>query len=244
VPDPRQDEFYVGYLPRAPKGIASRVRMTVIGLFVVALVAGLLLVHAQRSFPPSVFEYGVLREFTGIIVERPYPMLLVERPGAPGAESSFSRYFLTVFGKHGAGAKIAGLDGRTVRFEGFLIYRHGQTDAAAPTIPGDREIDLGEMTLTGEIVDSKCFLGVMKPGRLKPHRSCAVRCISGGIPPVLLVRDAQGNAGYFLLVSSTGEAVNQDVLDRVAEPVEITGRVVRLGEMLLLKADPSSYRRL
>ena len=40
---------------------------------------------------------------------------------------------------------------------------------------------LGAVTLTGEIVDSKCFLGVMNPGNLKPHKACAIRCISGGI---------------------------------------------------------------
>ena len=47
---------------------------------------------------------------------------------------------------------------------------------------------LGKQTFVGEIVDSKCFLGVMNPGRLTPHRACAIRCISGGVPPVLLVR--------------------------------------------------------
>jgi hypothetical protein len=29
------------------------------------------------------------------------------------------------------------------------------------------------MTLTGEIVDSKCYLGVMNPGQGKVHRDCA-----------------------------------------------------------------------
>ena len=100
------------------------------------------------------------------------------------------------------------------------------------------------MTLVGEIVDSKCFLGVMKPGNSKPHRACAARCISGGIPPVLLVRDKQGNPTYFLLVSSAGESVNDAVLDLVAEPVEITGRVMRHGDLLVLHADPETYRRI
>ena len=105
-------------------------------------------------------------------------------------------------------------------------------------------MDLGEQTFLGEIVDSKCFLGVMKPGHLKPHRSCAVRCISGGVPPVLLVRDADGNATYLLLVGSNGEALNHQVLDLIAEPVEVTGRLWRYDNWLVLRADLEAIRRL
>ena len=103
---------------------------------------------------------------------------------------------------------------------------------------------LGWQTLVGEIVDSKCFLGVMNPGQLTPHRACAIRCISGGVPPVLLVRQRNGPAIYLLLVSADGKPVNQQVLDLVAEPVEITGEVERQGELLILRADPATYRRV
>jgi hypothetical protein len=105
-------------------------------------------------------------------------------------------------------------------------------------------IQLGKQTLTGEIVDSKCFLGVMNPGQLTPHRACAIRCISGGVPPVLLVRQRDGPAIYLLLVSAEGKPVNKQVLDMVAEPVEITGEVERQGELLILRADPAMYRKL
>src|SRR6266513_1903853 len=86
-------------------------------------------------------------------------------------------------------------------------------------------VRLGQQTLVGEIVDSKCYLGVMNPGQLTTHRACAIRCISGGIPPVLLVRQKDGPAIYLLLVSADGKPVNRQVLNMVAEPVEITGDV-------------------
>ena len=103
--------------------------------------------------------------------------------------------------------------------------------------------NLGRQTLVGEIVDSKCYLGVMNPGQLTPHRACAVRCISGGIPPLLLVRPKTGPPLYFLLVSGDGHAVNKEVLDMVAEPVQVTGDVERQGELLVLRADPKTFRR-
>jgi len=93
-------------------------------------------------------------------------------------------------------------------------------------------------------VDSKCCLGVMNPGQFIPHRDCAILCISGGIPPVLLVRQTNGAAIYLLLVSAGGKPVNQQVLDLVAQPVQITGDVERQGELLILRADPASYRRV
>ena len=105
-------------------------------------------------------------------------------------------------------------------------------------------VPLGQQTLIGEIVDSKCYLGVMNPGQLTTHRACAIRCISGGIPPVLLVHQTNGPALYFLLVSRDGRPVNKQVLDMVAEPVQITGDVERQGELLILRADPPTYRRV
>jgi hypothetical protein len=46
-----------------------------------------------------------------------------------------------------------------------------------------------------------------------------------------------------LLVSSDGKPVNQQVLEMVAEPVEITGDVERQGDLVILRADPAAYRR-
>jgi hypothetical protein len=84
----------------------------------------------------------------------------------------------------------------------------------------------------------------MNPGALLPHRACAIRCISGGIPPVLLVRQSDGPPLYLLLVSRDGKPVNKQVLNLVAEPVEITGEVERQGELLILRADPATYQRV
>ena len=59
---------------------------------------------------------------------------------------------------------------------------------------------------------------------------------------MLRVEDRGGSVVYFLLVAPDGRAVNRDVLHLVAEPVEITGEVARAGDLLVLRADPSTYR--
>ena len=257
--EPRdRDEFYVGYLPKAPRGIGKRTRFAV-GLFLlIGVVVALALLRGQTPFASSRFEFGVVREFQGVVRLDPHPILLVERPGAD-AGTPASQYLLVAFGKFGARDALPSMEGQPVRLEGSLIYRDGKTmteiagGSVQPldgseadrlrrlTLPADEAV--GRVTLMGEIVDSKCFWGVMKPGNLKPHRACAVRCISGGIPPLFLVRDEDGETRQFLLVGAAGEPVNDRILDRIAEPLEITGRLTRRGDLLILSADPDTYRR-
>ena len=252
---PKQtEEFYVGYLPKAPAGQARFLRRAVLLLLIGAAALADLLVVLQEPFDRGIFEYLEYREFVGVIRARPYPMLLVQRPGEAAVEAS--AYHLVAYGKRGADQQVEGLDGRPVRLEGSLIYRGDQTmielvegslrstDEEHAERLRQKEGDLGLHTFTGEIVDSKCFLGVMKPGRRKPHRACATRCISGGIPPALLVETRVGESELLLLVDGKGRAVNDRILELVAETVEITGRLRRRSDRLFLAADPSTYRRI
>ena len=249
--DDYREGFYVGYRSEAPPALARTVRRRVIGLLTVTAVVAIALVAAQGRFAVAFFEFGQLRVFEGFVSEHPYPTLLVERPSSAGIP--FSRYLLSVPGKKGAQEALAGLDGKKVRFEGTLVYRDDQTmieiapDSISPAtgdnaaVAGNPE-SLGRLRLRGEVVDSKCYLGVMKPGNLKAHRSCAIRCISGGIPPVFVARDESDNAVYLLLVGTDNRALGSEILDIVADPLEVEGEVLRDGALLILKADRDAFR--
>ncbi len=252
----RPDEFYVGYLPQAPTGIGHHIRRVVVLLLLLLAAVAVLLVTSQNSFPVATFEYLEYRHFEGTLIERPYPLLLVDRPGqATDSVAQRSPYWLVSFGKHGGGAALRGLDGHRLRLRGALIYRDNQTmleleegaaveDLGPASISAPLNRSYGRQRLRGEIVDSKCYLGLMKPGHGKPHRGCAVRCISGGIPPVFVLRDENGPAAYLQLVGEDGRAMHGEILDYVAEPLEIEGEVIRRGERWILQAEPSSFRRL
>jgi len=248
------NEFYIGWQAQAPRSIGAHVRRVVVALLIFVVAAAVFFALAQRTIGVAVFEWGTLKTFRGFLKASPYPHLLVRRPGPKGGESA---YYLVAPFKFGLKEQtVKELDGKEVTLKGTLIYRGSQTmveaqpDSIKPvstaTTPSGESnvVNLGRQTLVGEIVDSKCYLGVMNPGRLTPHRGCAVRCISGGIPPILLVRQEVGPPRYFLLVSSEGRPVNKQVLDMVAEPVQITGEVVQQGELAILRADPSSYKRI
>jgi len=258
------DEFYIGWEAKAAVGIGGTVRKVVLCIMVLAVGLPLLLAAAQRMIGESVFEWGNVKIFSGVLQTEPHPRLLVPRPGASSYHTlqsvipqpaTFSAYYLVAPWKFGLNHEdIAALDGKPITLRGTLIYRGNQTmievvpnsiQATNTAIPGPlpQPRSLGRQTLRGEIVDSKCFLGVMNPGQLTPHRACAIRCISGGVPPVLLVRQENGPASYLLLVSADGKPVNEQVLDVVAEPIEITGEVERQGELMILYSDPATYRR-
>ena len=254
-----RDDFYIGYQADAPPALARWVRPRALGIALFALAIAPLLLVAQNPFSKAAFEFGTERTLNGVIALEPYPTLVVERPGGTADDDapSVSRYLLVAFGKFGADELVRDHAGKSVDVTGTLVYRDDRTmievssvtprgDAAevATAAAAEAPEPLGEHTYVGEIVDSKCFLGVMKPGNTKPHRACATRCISGGIPPVLLVRDDEGRAAYLLLVGSDGRAVNAEVLDMVAEPLRITGAVERLGDLLVLRADPETYERI
>lgn len=244
-------EFYVGYLDKAPPGLGASARRGVLALLLLAPLLTASLAAAQRGYAPAKFEYGVTRSLVGVYASWPAPTLLLTRPGDT-SDQPVSPILLVGQGKHGVDASFDALDGHRVRGQGTLIYRNDQTMAEVSSGPEDLgpapplsgSVQLGEQTLVGEIVDSKCFLGVMNPGNLKPHRDCAVRCLSGGVPPILLVRQPDGLTRHVLLVGSEGEPIGAALLDRVAEPVVATGALERRHGQWILRAAPAAISRL
>lgn len=247
------NEFYVGYLPRAPVGVARRIRAVVVILFIFAAIAAVVFARVQRTFAPSVFEYGKVSTFEGTIEAAPFPILIVAEPGS--AKPKASRYLLVAAGKHGADSQVAAFAGKTVQLRGTKIYRDNQTMIEVVTgsisvtgyskQPRPASKELGNFELTGEIVDSKCYLGVMNPGDGKVHRDCAVRCLSGGIPPVFATNDFDGRPAILILTDHSKAPLPKGAfLGRVAQPVRIHGRVIQTGDTLFLETEPSEISLL
>lgn len=224
-----ESEFYVGYLP-IPAGLKWLMRKVVTALGAGAAVVAALLLAGQHPFPESNFEFQQYRDFRGTLITDPYPALVIPGQGLP--------WLLVSPGKHGAGD--LGVS-REVELKGSRIYRGedhmielvpGSLRTIGSAFPDFPPVDLGPVQLKGEIVDSKCYFGVMNPGNGKVHRDCAVRCISGGIPPAFLVQDAAGRRQTLLLANWKPE-----LLDHIAEPITIRGTLTRANRRLVLRAE-------
>lgn len=211
----------------------------------------------QRPVGPGTWEMGEVKDWRGIATAEPYGMLrTLDLDGTPRTA------LLGCQGKCGVSAKIGALAGKPVVVKGSLIQR-GQ-HAMIAVIDGldwireDTGEDTGgdisdlafptpeplfEATFNGEILDSKCWFGAMRPSEGKVHKACASLCIRGGIPPAFYVKDRQDQKALMVMTSG-GFGHNKDLLPYVADPVAITGQVQRFGDLFLLDAPVSAISRL
>ncbi len=251
------DEFYIGYLDKAPPGLAALMRRVVIALVlgipaIVGLVAAM-----QRELPDGVFEFGVSREFEGVLYEKPIPTLRVRYETGDG-DPAVANLLLVGSGKWGLPETARGHDGKKVRFKGSLVYKQNMTmvemnelesfevlGQPTPVETRQRVETIGAMRLEGELVDTKCFLGVMRPATGKVHRACAIRCLSGGIPPGLLVHGGNKkiDPSVVVLVGLEGGPADFDV-QLAGRSVEASGILEIQDGLPVLRTDNIRARPL
>jgi len=68
----------------------------------------------------------------------------------------------------------------------------------------------------------------MKLGEGKIHKTCAIRCILGGTPPVMKTKINDGENKYYILQGEKVEKINHQLLDKVAENFSVKGIVTHL----------------
>jgi len=241
--------FFIGWedrpVPRFTVGIV------ILALLAATAIAGLLAAW-QSQIGSATWDFAIT-EHRGILLSHPAPILL-ETNAAGGHELRF----LVKPNKFGfTKEELATLHLKEVTLQGSLLEngsrsmlevtpetitilnqpasQHAPTPQLHPPLP---------ITLRGEIIDSKCYLGAMNPGERKTHRACAIHCLRGGIPAAFLARDLAGSEAVLLLTDPNGAPLNQTILDFVAEPVEATGTVSFVGDLPVFAIDPTSLHRL
>lgn len=257
-----KNDFYIGWMPKAPATVSTTLRKTLIVLTIGIAVSGILLAVAQKRFSTGNFEFGTPTTVHCVYFNDPVPLVRIPHGKDIFGNSAYITVPLVGFGKRGAAGMIEGLEKklkmplvqREIQLKGTLLYNDGkllmQVDSnenpivgTGPIAGGDLQPEkksLGEVTIKGEIVDPKCYFGVMKPGIGKPHKDCAIRCILGGVPPVLRVMNKEGIANYYLVAGPNGEKLNEALKNFIAEPVSINASAVQYGDWVVLYTDPKS----
>ena len=237
----KEDDFFIGYSEEMPSSNAKFLKKLIIPLFVLIPVLVFAIVFFQKPFNNHLFEFGTITTITGTYYDSPIPMVIVDKNG--GLADSLSRDVVLVgYGKFGAKGIINNiekdkgpLNGKKIEIAGTLIHGDGKTlmelseeEASLKKVIENAAISpevivqKTDISLSGEIIDPKCYFGVMKPGEGKIHKSCAIRCISGGIPPMLKIKGNQNR--YYILLDESGKAINKQVLPYVAEQISISGK--------------------
>jgi hypothetical protein len=252
---PTPDEFYVGYFP-LPAGHRPFVAASLAAAFAFAIAVASLLAIAQRTPGDAVWDTSSPITLEGVLHNTPYPMLTPIGPNAGQAPA-----LLVEQGKIGAQPRTAPFEGKVVRVTGWPLQRDGRRilelvppdpnlqaiiaiDGAPDPAPRPQPVALGTATLRGEIVDSKCFLGAMKPGDGKGHKACATLCVKNGIPAVLVTNGPDGSRRYLVVTSPEGGPMLEALVPFVGEPIEVTGELIEQGPLTLVRLAPDSAKRL
>ena len=253
--NPRHDEepMFIGWADTPPADRRFFLRAGV-GLTVAAGVLGYGMAALQPPPGKGDWDPDAVREWRGIVSAEPYAMLRTQDLGG-GPRTAL----LSCLGKCGVATRIGALAGKTVVVKGSLIQRGAHSmiavDEDGDWIRADREatldpalafpagLPLGEVNLSGEILDSKCWFGAMRPANGKVHKACASLCIRGGIPPAFFARGSNGQ-GALMIMTAGGRAHGPGLLSLVADPVRIRGSVQRVGDLLVLDAPLEQIRRL
>ena len=251
VPD---SGFFVGYLNSVPRPLA--IFLVVVAAVLVGSMAGLAFALGTNVNDPGdgAFARKLGRqEMTGVLLEKPYPILRV-RPDATSSEPR--TIMLTVPGKRSVKGRGRKLFGQVVDVSGFLFQRGdidmlqvqgrnalkaaeaGEGEPPPEFTPASAE-SLGRWRLIGEICDSKCHLGAMRPGDGLAHKACANLCITSGAPPIFVTAEEGAVAGetFLLMADQDGGPLPDHFRDYVAVLVELEGEVERLDDLLVFKVD-------
>ena len=246
------DEIFVGYLPTPPRMLRFVRWIIVLALVLAPTLAALLVLGSgETGHGVAALAQTEGEGMVGLLELHPYGVLWVS--GDDGPEG----VLLVSQGKFGIGSQFAPLDGTIVRIQGLVLARDGQRmiELGAAPVPATLDDDVtralrerteaseGEVVVTGEIVDEKCWLGRMRPGAGRTHRACAQICVAGGIPPVLVGTDAEGHDVRAVIVDEDGAPSTEWVLPFVAEPVRVRGELVRDGSLAYVRTSAPSIER-
>ncbi len=250
----RDKPFFVGYLA-IPTGLRLFLFAVGIGLIGFFAAASLLTGATQNNPGDGAFrnDYG-RQTVTGVLELRPYPLLRVTE-GSKRVPAGHT-IMLVAGGKRGLMERAAELDDKLVTASGILLAR-GDLDmmqvrggkrglaAADGETPELRASEpLGRWRLAGEICDGKCLAGAMRPGRGLAHKACANLCLIGDIPPVLALTGPVEGQMFMLIGGPDGGPMPPEMLHQTSVLVEMEGRVMRRGDLLIFHADPATLKVL
>lgn len=238
-------KIYVGYLPLPP---AARIATFIVApvLLIAVGIAGAVISASHRAPGPAVWDFTETT-WTGRVELEPFPMLV---------EPDGTAHFVVGLGKFGVADRLAPHDGQLRTLTGFPLSRQGRrmiellpgedaiAEATGVTVPNPPAASLlVELVARGEIVDGKCYLGAMKPGDGAAHKSCAILCIEGGLPPLVVLESPDAPWLFPLLRVDGSTDLPQHILDLVGEPVTITGTLSTIGGLPVLDVEATGITR-
>ena len=239
-----KDDFFIGWQESPPKVYIKSAKLFFVFTLALSAVIVCIYIVAQKGYKNSRYKIGEITSIQGTFYAHPKPNLVTQEEKV---------IFLTGKGKFGAEQTIANwelensnkLDGKQVTLQGTTASYNGVTflelalqEASIALIDGNttRKRDISNksipLELSGELVDPKCYFGAMKPGFGKIHKSCAIRCLSGGIPPVLVSEKGD----YYMVLLQENTSI-EDIAKYIGKNADFSGMVKIIDGISYLTLD-------
>lgn len=239
-----QDEFFVGWL-QTPRSYVRFLKPMVFNLLFVGVITAGTLAFFQRNPGAGHWEDDKIVVLRGVAFAKPYAMLRVpgDQPNDPPRT-----YLLVEDGKFGALPRVSKIvegrpEGVPVEVQGTVLHRGDRWMLAlSPGDSGMRQLTESEakelpflgwalpqtlsdsITLRGEIIDPKCYLGAMKPGGGKTHKACAMHASPAAFRPCSSPALLTVTRPFTFWCMPDGSVAN-GALPFVGDQVEMTGRL-------------------
>lgn len=254
-------DFFIGWNGTLNQTSISSLKKFIIPSMGIGLLFLWGFIFSQNKIADSKYHFGEVATYTGIVSNHPFPHILISEDSKDQYGNPQKKVIPLVNAwKFGADSLInnwckqnkycpATLKGTIIsRANNFVLELSDEensfstSNTALSEEPG-KISKLGHVTLKGEIIDPKCYFGAMNPGEGKPHRSCAIRCISGGIMPMFSYFENHEQK-YAVLLGENGQKINDEILDFVADPIRIEGILYQYENWNFLYLNTSKIKRL
>ncbi|MDI1289202.1 MAG: hypothetical protein PSX37_04520 [bacterium] len=239
-----KDAFFVGYLA-TPPALRSSNRLIACLLFTWLALAGLTFAAFQFDSGPSTWNAEIVETRGTFRCIEGVPFLEVARSGTidgvllvrPGKFALPEAYcgppVAQTTNPGGLDLPVSGFEDQAVVVRGTVLSRNSHQmieviaidPVADPSAPEPQPAyPRSPIRVRGEVVDSKCYLGAMKPGTGPVHRSCAALCLAGGIPAGLVTAGTPDEFRVLAKAPFNGARW-------VGDSVEVNGELVRIGSL-------------
>ncbi|MCX8473199.1 MAG: ferric reductase-like transmembrane domain-containing protein [Sediminibacterium sp.] len=257
-----ESPFYIGWKNIIPKTHFRFAVLYPLVVLVFMITSAIIIVLNEQKI--AQVNYINPYSITGKIISEPFPALIQKSGKDIYGNPNFTVFPIVNAFKFGADSVIANFFNKeninrnqivtiagaaTQRDKHQIIELTEGLNSITPTKSLDTEetkliLIEKNIRLSGEIIDPKCYFGVMNPGEGKPHKACATLCISGGIMPVFSYLNNNNKKCYAVIKSNQQPLLFPQIKDFIADPIAVKGDLYSFYNWQVFIIQPQSIIRL
>lgn len=252
------EPLYIGWSTDTPRTFKKTAKWSALIFFILLTLSAGLMPHILQPLKNSTYSISTSESYKGTFIKYPVPLLRVNESGKIVdyplvATFKFSALSQTDVWENGnqqsLDQAVIELSAHRIQLDHHVMLQLDDPENNISMIREKSSLPIivpknqSSKTLKGEIIDPKCYFGAMNPGEGKLHKSCAIRCLSGGIPAMIIAEEFGIKTPYFIL-DQNGKMINDDLLKYAAETVQLNGMAYTMNNWKYIELDKTDIKQL